>query len=67
MTVDIIVDSLPRLFKGTLITLEITGLSVTIGFCLAIPLAVMRVSSLRCLWMPVYAFIFYFRGTPLLV
>jgi len=28
---------------------------------------VMRVSRLRCLWMPVYAFTFYFRGTPLLV
>lgn len=67
MTVDIIVDSLPRLLKGTLITLEITSLSVVIGFCLAIPLAIMRVSSFRCLWMPVYAFIFYFRGTPLLV
>ncbi|MFP4257834.1 MAG: ABC transporter permease [Desulfovermiculus sp.] len=67
MAIDIIVDSLPRLLKGTLITLEITSLSVAIGFCLAIPLAIMRVSSLRCLWMPVYAFIFYFRGTPLLV
>ncbi|MFO7803805.1 MAG: ABC transporter permease [Desulfovermiculus sp.] len=67
MILDIVVDSLPRLLQGTLVTIEITGLSVIIGFFLALPLAVMRVSRLRCLWMPVYAFIFYFRGTPLLV
>lgn len=67
MTLDIVVDSIPNLLHGTLITVEITGLSVIIGFCLALPLAIMRVSKLRTLWMPVYAFIFYFRGTPLLV
>ncbi len=67
MSLQIIVDSLPRLMAGTWTTVQITGLSVLIGFCLAIPLSMMRVSSLRLLWMPVYAFIFYFRGTPLLV
>ncbi|WP_027370493.1 ABC transporter permease [Desulfovermiculus halophilus] len=67
MAVDLILDSLPRLLQGTWITVQITALSVVIGFCLAIPLAVLRVSSLRWVWMPVYAFIFYFRGTPLLV
>ncbi len=64
---DIILQSLPRLLDGALVTLQITSLSVIIGFVLAIPLAVMRVSRLRILWMPVYAFTFYFRGTPLLV
>jgi His/Glu/Gln/Arg/opine family amino acid ABC transporter permease subunit len=67
MTLDIVVDSIPNLLHGTLVTVEITGLSVIIGFCLALPLAIMRVSQLRTLWMPVYVFIFYFRGTPLLV
>ena len=67
MILDIVVDSLPRLLQGSLVTIEITGLSVIIGFFLALPLAIMRVSRLRCLWMPVYIFIFYFRGTPLLV
>ncbi|WP_291318349.1 ABC transporter permease [Desulfonatronospira sp.] len=64
---EIIIESLPRLLGGAVVTLEITFLSVLLGFVLAIPLAVMRVSRLRCLWMPVYAFTFYFRGTPLLV
>ncbi|MFO8033186.1 MAG: ABC transporter permease [Desulfohalobiaceae bacterium] len=67
MSLDILVDSLPRLLKGTWTTVQITGLSVLIGFCLAIPLSVMRVSKLLTLWVPVYVFIFYFRGTPLLV
>ena len=67
MDAEIIVSSLPRMLQGTWTTIQLTGLSVIIGFCLALPLAVMRVSSLRWLWMPVYAFIFYFRGTPLLV
>jgi len=67
MILDIVVESLPRLLQGSLVTIEITGLSVIIGFFLALPLAIMRVSRRRCLWMPVYIFIFYFRGTPLLV
>ena len=37
------------------------------GICLAIPLALARVSKNPFLWMPVYGFIFVFRGTPLLV
>ena len=64
---DLILQSIPRLLDGALITIQITGLSVLIGFLLAIPLAIMRVSRLRILWMPVYVFTFYFRGTPLLV
>ncbi len=67
MNLDIILDSLPRLLNGTVITVEITALSVAIGFCLAIPLSIMRVSNNPLIWMPVYGFNFYFRGTPLLV
>lgn len=64
---DIIIESLPRLLSGSLITIQITALSVFIGFCMAIPLAVIRVSGRRIFSLPVYAFTFYFRGTPLLV
>jgi His/Glu/Gln/Arg/opine family amino acid ABC transporter permease subunit len=67
MSLEILTDSLPRLLQGTWVTIQITGLSVLIGFCLAIPLSVMRVSKNPLLWTPVYVFIFYFRGTPLLV
>jgi His/Glu/Gln/Arg/opine family amino acid ABC transporter permease subunit len=67
MAFDIILQSLPRLLEGTWVTVRITGLSVVIGLCLAVPLALMRVSRNRAVWIPVYGFIFYFRGTPLLV
>jgi len=64
---DIIWESLPRLLHGTLITVELTAVSVMIGLCMAVPLSLLRVSRNPVMWMPVYGFIFYFRGTPLLV
>ena len=67
MDLTIIWDSLPRFLDGTLITIKLTIISVVIGLCMAVPLALMRVSPNPVLRMPVYAFIFYFRGTPLLV
>ena len=64
---NIIIETLPRFLSGTLLTLEITSLSVILGFLLAIPLAIMRVSKNPFINIPVYCFNFYFRGTPLLV
>lgn len=64
---DIVVDSLPRLMSGTWVTAQITVLSVLIGLCLAVPVALMRVARNRLLSIPSYVFCFYFRGTPLLV
>ncbi|MEX0696405.1 MAG: ABC transporter permease [Dongiaceae bacterium] len=59
--------SLPQLLEGALLTVEITALSVAIGLALALPLGLMRVARNPLLRWPVYAYIFYFRGTPLLV
>lgn len=67
MDISVIIESLPDFFKGTVLTIELTAISVTIGFCLAILLSIMRVSKNPLVWMPVYGFNFYFRGTPLLV
>lgn len=67
MDISVITDSLPEFAKGVAITVEITAISVSIGFCLAIVLSILRVSKNPFFWMPVYAFNFYFRGTPLLV
>lgn len=60
-------QSLPHLLDGMLLTLNITAVSVLCGLLLAVPMALMRVSGNRLLWIPAYLFIFYFRGTPLLV
>lgn len=67
MILDIVWQSLPQLFKGAVVTIEITALSVVLGLFLAVPLSMMRVAKNPLVWMPVYGFIFYFRGTPLLV
>lgn len=67
MIPDVLVESLPRLLSGAWITIQITGLAVAIGLCLAVPVALMRVASNKFFSWPAYAFCFYFRGTPLLV
>ncbi len=67
METSVIIDTLPRFLNGTILTLEITALSVIIGFILAIPLSIMRVSRNPFVRTPAYCFNFYFRGTPLLV
>jgi octopine/nopaline transport system permease protein/arginine/ornithine transport system permease protein len=64
---EIILESLPRMLSGAVLTLEITSISVVIGLVCAIPLALMRVSKNPLLWGPAYGYILYFRGTPLLV
>lgn len=63
----IILDNLPSLLSGVLVTIELTVISVAIGLCLAIPLALMRVNANAWVRLPAHGFIFYFRGTPLLV
>jgi len=67
MDFDIIVTSLPKLVDGLGVTVQLTGLALIIGICIAVPLALLRVSKNPLLWMPVYLYAFYFRGTPLLV
>lgn len=67
MPLEIVWQSLPQLLEGALLTIEITALSVALGLCLAVPLAVMRLSRNPLISAPVHAFIFFFRGTPLLV
>lgn len=63
----LILKSLPALLHGVVLTLNITSVSVLCGVLLAVILALMRVSKNPFFWMPSYGFIFYFRGTPLLV
>lgn len=67
MDVSIIQESIPRLLEGAVTTVELTAVSVAIGLCLAVPFALMRTHRNPLLWVPIYGFNFYFRGTPLLV
>lgn len=67
MNWQVIVDSLPQLATGALLTIELIVLSGVLGLALAVPMALGRVA--RPLWIRAlpFAYIFFFRGTPLLV
>ena len=67
MDFEIIWSSLPKLLDGALLTVEITLLSLVIGFVIAVPVALLRLSHQPLLSAPAYGYILYFRGTPLLV
>ncbi|WP_342668830.1 ABC transporter permease [Terasakiispira papahanaumokuakeensis] len=58
---------LPKLLDGAGLTLQLVVVSGLIGVCLAIPMALMRVAKSPWVWGLPYAYIFFFRGTPLLV
>ena len=67
MDFSIIIDNLPLLFKGLGLTLQLLAISLTIGFFLSIPLAIMAASPNPWMRIPVKTYIYIFRGTPLLI
>lgn len=56
-----------RFLDGTLISLKLVFLASLAGLIVALPTALARVSRHRLLWMPAYGYIYFFRGTPLLI
>lgn len=67
MDFQLMIDSLPLLWKGTLVTLELFAITMVLATLLAFPLAIARVQKSRWLSWPVEVFAQVFRGTPLLV
>jgi octopine/nopaline transport system permease protein len=61
------IASFVRLLGGLPLTLQLAGSSVVLGFCLAVVLAFMVRSRLFLLAWLAEAYVFVFRGTPLLV
>ena len=64
---ELIWDSLPRMITGILLTIELTAFSVVLGLAFAVPMAMLYIAKNPLLSFPVRIFVFYFRGTPLLV
>lgn len=56
----------PNYLSGLKITLQLVGLSVVLGAVLSAPVAYARASKVRWLAWPAYAYVYFFRGTPLL-
>ena len=67
MDLTIILDNSGVYLEGLKNTVILVSLSLAIGLFLAIPLAVLRNSGNRLLEWPIRAFVYCFRGTPLLV
>ncbi len=64
---DLIVKSLPEMLSGMLLAIQLLGVSLLIGMCIAIPAAILRLQKNPWLWRPVDWYIYFFRGTPLMV
>jgi His/Glu/Gln/Arg/opine family amino acid ABC transporter permease subunit len=67
MNLQVMLASLPQLLEGALVTLQLVALAALAGFVVALPIALARLAGNPALWMPAYGFVFFFRGTPLLV
>jgi len=59
--------TLAEYWQGTVLTVQMTFLSVVIGFFIAVPLAIIRASHLVWLSRFIWFFTYIFRGTPLLI
>ena len=56
----------PNYLSGLTVTLQLVGISVALGALLSAPIAYARNSKSRWLAWPAYAYVYFFRGTPLL-
>ena len=64
---DVILQALPKLLQGVVLTLELVALSCVAGLMFAIPMGIGRASTRWYVRSLPYGYIFLFRGTPLLV
>ena len=62
-----VIDALPNLLRGALITLQLTASSVCLGMIGGILLGIARLSPIKPISIAARAYIDFFRGTPLLV
>ena len=67
MNWEVIIKYMPKLLEGAWLTLELVAIAVVAGLILAIPLGIMRASTRWYVRAFPYAYIFFFRGPPLLV
>lgn len=67
MNWELIWKYLPRLAEGAWLTLELVGIAVVVGLLIAIPLGLARTSRHWYVQVVPYSYIFFFRGTPLLL
>lgn len=67
MQIDLVIDNWPMFAKGVWYTVQLTGLSLLIGFCIALPFGLLRARRAPIASPLINAYVYLFRGTPLLV
>ena len=67
MDFNVIINNLPLYLNGLLVTIQLVMIALISGFGLAVPLALMAVSKVSLFKYPAKTYIYFFRGTPLLV
>lgn len=67
LDLSIIVDAVPRMLGGIGVTFSLLVISAAIGLLLAVCLLLMRISGKWYLSWPAQAYVYVFRGTPILV
>ena len=67
MDIEAIVNNLPLYFEGLWTTVQLVSLSLACGLALAVPIALLASSRRWFCEIPANAYIYVFRGTPLLI
>ena len=63
----LIVDSLPLLFQGACVTVQITAISVGLGLFFGLFIGIAQISRVAFFRIPAKIYVDFLRGTPLLV
>src|SRR5262245_55923992 len=64
---ELIIKWMPKMLQGVGLTLELLAIAVVAGLALALPLGIARASRHWYVRFVPYCYIFFFRGTPLLL
>lgn len=67
MNLELVAEYWPQVASGIFVTMKLVVVTMILGLLFAIPLALCRNSKLKILRIPAYLYIYFFRGTPLLV
>ncbi|MFT3974181.1 MAG: ABC transporter permease [Amaricoccus sp.] len=67
MRVDLVLANWPLFARGVWITLELTAIAVAVGFLIGLPAGLARARRVRWVTPALGAYVYLFRGTPLLV
>jgi arginine/ornithine transport system permease protein len=67
MDFSIIINEFPFYLSGLWTTLWLVAVSLVLGLCIAVPVGILRNSEYLFIKGPIWCYMYFFRGTPLLV